>query len=701
MVHERLFVDQGVDDVGTLPTPLTKLAPASSNYLSAYLQALEGVGPAGARALRLRGIASWFDVLANPGLAPAVQRGRLMESAHRAVQALTSRDAAFFIRVLPRSEHWRIAAAMPERAVFLDIETTGLSRIYHRLTVIGWAQAGQFHATVGDPTAEQTKHLSSIFDSSILVTYNGAHFDVPFLRHHLPGLPLPLAHVDLRHLGQRLGLTGGQKKVEIALGLKREDDVAGLDGSAAPALWFRHQRGDKEALPLLLKYNHADVDGLRILLSSMSTLLEPSGLAGWSTSSYDDWARREGLTGGTYGLAATATKSGPRLTLAEVPKAWPVRVAGIDLSGGPKSVTGWALVSGADTETRALRTDDEIVAATLAADPDIVSIDAPLSLPVGRRSVDDDDPTRAEFGITRAAERELRRRGVNTYPALIRSMQGLTARGIRLATAFRQLGLPVIESFPGAMQDILGMPRKGLSLDSLKTSLAEYGLEGPFVSERVSHDEVDAISSAIVGQLFWEGKYEALGTPEEDFMIVPDVDAKPSRRHIIGLTGGVASGKSTLAAYLEEQGYLRLSYSSVLRSLFPADVGPADRTDLRALGARVHSEQGQRWLSQQVIDRAEGAQRIVIDGIRFPADRALMVERFGSAFDGVFLFVDEPKRRERYAARLDSQDSFDVADNAPTEKQVQQLRPLSGVTFDNSGRKSALAEFARSLATRS
>lgn len=687
--------------VGAFPTSDSKRVLASSNYLSAYLQALDGVGPVGAQALRSRGIVDWFDVLATPGLVPVGQRGRLMESASRAVEALQSRDAAFFIRVLPRSEHWRLAAAMPDRAVFLDIETTGLSRIYHRLTVIGWAQAGQFHAAVGDPTAEQAEHLADMFKSSILVTYNGAHFDVPFLRHHIPQLPLPSAHVDLRHLGQRLGLTGGQKKVEIALGLERDDEVAGLDGSAAPALWFRHQRGDRDALPLLLKYNHADVDGLRVLLASMSTLLEPTGLQSWEASSYDDWAQREGLTGGANGLASVASTSGPRLTLAEVPKAWPIRVVGIDLSGGPKSVTGWAEVVGADTKTRAFRTDDEIIAATLAAKPDIVSIDAPLSLPVGRRTVDDDDPTRAEFGITRAAERELRRRGVNTYPALIRSMQGLTARGIQLATSFRQLGLPVIESFPGAMQDILGMPRKGLSLDALKTSLAEYGLKGPFVLERVSHDEVDAISSAIVGQLFWEGKYEALGTPDEDFMIVPDVDAAPSPRHVIGLTGGVASGKSTLAALLEEQGYQRVSYSSVLRSLFPAEVGPSARTDLRALGARVHSEQGQRWLSQQVINQVAAAERIVVDGLRFPSDRALMVERFGSSFEGVFLLVDEPKRRERYTARLDSQDSFDVADNAPTEKQVQQLRPLSAVTFDNSGRKSALAEFARSLATRS
>ena len=52
----------------------------------------------------------------------------------------------------------------------------------------------------------------------------------------------------------------------------------------------------------------------------------------------------------------------------------------------------------------------------------------------------------------RESERELKRRGVNVYPCLIRSMQRLTARGIRLAGTLRERGLPVIESYPGAAQ---------------------------------------------------------------------------------------------------------------------------------------------------------------------------------------------------------------------------------------------------------
>ena len=46
-------------------------------------------------------------------------------------------------------------------------------------------------------------------------------------------------------------------------------------------------------------------------------------------------------------------------------------------------------------------------------------------------------------------------------------------------------------------------------------ALTRYGIKGDLA---VSHDELDAITSAIVGQLYLEGKYEALGC-----LIIPKV----------------------------------------------------------------------------------------------------------------------------------------------------------------------------------
>ena len=100
-------------------------------------------------------------------------------------------------------------------------------------------------------------------------------------------------------------------------------------------------------------------------------------------------------------------------------------------------------------------------------------------------------------------------------------MKGLTMRGMRLADEFRKHGLHTIESYPGAAQDILGIPRKGSSLEELKLGLNRAGIDGEYVTGRVTHDEVDAVTSALVGLFYLAGHYIALGTPQEDYLIVP------------------------------------------------------------------------------------------------------------------------------------------------------------------------------------
>ena len=100
-------------------------------------------------------------------------------------------------------------------------------------------------------------------------------------------------------------------------------------------------------------------------------------------------------------------------------------------------------------------------------------------------------------------------------------MEMLTRRGIRLANELRRQGLQVIKSYPGAAQDILGIPGKGASLDELKRELVRAGITGDFATAKVTHDEVDAITSALVGLFYLADDYIALGTPSEDYLIVP------------------------------------------------------------------------------------------------------------------------------------------------------------------------------------
>lgn len=196
------------------------------------------------------------------------------------------------------------------------------------------------------------------------------------------------------------------------------------------------------------------------------------------------------------------------------------RVVGIDLAASPGRRTGWALLDGDQVVSTPLRTTEEIVARTLAGTPDLVTIDAPLSLPLGRDCARDDCACR-RFGITRLAERELRRRGIGVFWCLLPSMQALTLRGMELAETFRAHGIPVLEVYPGAAQDLLGIPRKRAGLDQLHAGLSHFGIRGMRDLPAVSHDELDAITAALVGVFYLAGRYEAVGSEVEGMIVLP------------------------------------------------------------------------------------------------------------------------------------------------------------------------------------
>ena len=105
-------------------------------------------------------------------------------------------------------------------------------------------------------------------------------------------------------------------------------------------------------------------------------------------------------------------------------------------------------------------------------------------------------------------------------------MQKLTERGMRLAKLFRKHGYSVIESYPGAAQDIMRIPRKKSSEIDLAQGLASFGVKGHFLLERVTHDELDAITSGIVGFFYLAGRYEGLGNKREDYLIIPQLNPK-------------------------------------------------------------------------------------------------------------------------------------------------------------------------------
>lgn len=570
-----------------------------------------------------------------------------------------------------------------ERVLFLDIETTGLSRYYDTLTLVGY-QVGCEHR-VHVAGEDSSRLLSDLSAAACVVTYNGTLFDLPFLRDSFPNLRIECPHLDLRFAARRVGLVGGQKAIEQEIHSDVRKGLEDVDGRSAVLLWHRYLRGDVQALRELISYNLADVSGMRDILDVVCRRMrddEQGCLFGW-TSTFADMD--PALAGSSHPAAPLPAPRRPaRLTFEETfgPAVMGRPVVGIDLTGSEAKPSGFCVLDGAVARTAMLGTDDELVAATIESGARLVSMDSPLSLPRGRIRVTDDDLGRREFGIMRTCERTLKRRGINVYPCLLPSMQRLTARGIRLAARMRKAGLAVIESYPGAAQDIVGIPRKGAGEALLASGLSEFGLTGEFVETKVRHDELDAITSALVGYFFLAGRYEALGGEGENALIVPDMSAVPRRRLVVGISGRIASGKTTAARQLGAEGFAYARFSQVIDTVIRADGVEPTRATRQAYGWKLHVEKGQAWLLEKMLESLPTDGDIVVDGLRFPEDHANLAERFGGDF--VHVRVDAPERLRAGRLNMDPASAeWSEIEAAPTEQQAERLAALADTAVRN------------------
>jgi hypothetical protein len=234
--------------------------------LKRTFQHIHGIGEKTEKRLWAEGRTSWeeFLDLPRPTVLSPWQHDLACSELERSLRALDQRDARYFSEKLLPQLHWRLYPEFGQRIAYLDIETTGVAAGISTITVIGLYDGERPRVYV------QGRNLSrfaeEIEEFTLLVTYNGKLFDLPFLRREL-GVPLAQAHIDLRFPLAALGYKGGLKKIEQSLGLEREGPVAFLDGWCAVLLWRYHQQGEEGALETLLRYNLEDVIHLPILLA--------------------------------------------------------------------------------------------------------------------------------------------------------------------------------------------------------------------------------------------------------------------------------------------------------------------------------------------------------------------------------------------------------------------------------------------------
>lgn len=183
------------------------------------------------------------------------------------------------------------------RVVFFDIETTGLSGGAGTLAFLagcGWFDASGFRVRqffLAGPSGEHEllQALGDVLSSaSLLVTFNGRTFDVPFMEtrwafHRTPNPTDDLLHFDMLPPARRLWSRRDAREVgehtegsdergcslgaleRTVLGLGRVGDVPGFE---IPARYFHFLRtGNAESVRGVLEHNRTDIVSLAALMS--------------------------------------------------------------------------------------------------------------------------------------------------------------------------------------------------------------------------------------------------------------------------------------------------------------------------------------------------------------------------------------------------------------------------------------------------
>ena len=228
---------------------------------------LDGVGTARELSIWRDGILSWGEFVARERIsgmsAPAKERGDQLLST--AMSKLDRGDARFFATLLRPKDQWRCFNEFRNGAMYLDIETTSTSKSAP-ITVVGIYDGKRMHSLVRGQNLEQSTLKALLGPASLLVTFNGASFDIPMLESHFPGVVPDIPHLDLKHLLRRLGHTGGLKAIEPDMGVERDLRIQYLTGRDAAYLWRLWQRkGSWNALETLKEYNAEDCRNLETI----------------------------------------------------------------------------------------------------------------------------------------------------------------------------------------------------------------------------------------------------------------------------------------------------------------------------------------------------------------------------------------------------------------------------------------------------
>jgi uncharacterized protein YprB with RNaseH-like and TPR domain len=225
------------------------------------------------------GIKNWDDFLSNRDkLLPLTGydfHPGILNEIEESCRHLEKENASYFGRMLSPNYFWRMFSEFRHTAVYLDIETTGLSSRRNVITTIALYDGRSIKYYIRGENLDD--FYTDVMEYKMLVTYNGRLFDIPFIENEFR-IKLGQVHSDLRFLLKSLRIGGGLKSCERQLGISR-GELDNVDGYHAVLFWRDYvTNGNRKALETLLAYNIEDVVNLEKLMLkayNMKAVLTP------------------------------------------------------------------------------------------------------------------------------------------------------------------------------------------------------------------------------------------------------------------------------------------------------------------------------------------------------------------------------------------------------------------------------------------
>jgi dephospho-CoA kinase len=155
-------------------------------------------------------------------------------------------------------------------------------------------------------------------------------------------------------------------------------------------------------------------------------------------------------------------------------------------------------------------------------------------------------------------------------------------------------------------------------------------------------------------------------------------------RLVIGITGRIGSGKTTIGRYLESRhGFQYLRYSAVLEDWLAKD--PESKAHLQKIGWEVMAGGMQAELNRRLIAQILPLRDVAVDGLRHRLDYDTLNNSFPGSFRLFYIDSPPPLRFDRLKQKGKYTDfaSFNAADSHPVEQHIDSLRTNAALVILN------------------